>query len=157
MDGNSWSTIATADGTLSNNALLYLVQGSYHTADSIGNNPGHGGYSESIKSKGINPKFISSIWKASCVDAVKATASLEVGSKCVPCGQTQFARVDVKGSPALRFLNHNAYALGDSANICCADGQEYLDPVLVIAEIGKMLLLILLLLHLFKKQLVEVL
>ena len=140
VDGISWSTIATADGTLSNNALLYLVQGSYHTADSIGNNPGHGGYSESIKSKGINPKFISSIWKASCVDAVKATASLEVGSKCAPCGQTQFARVDVKGSPALRFLNHNAYALGDSANICCADGQEYLDPVLVIAEIGKMLL-----------------
>ena len=55
VDGNSWSTIATADGSLSNNALLYLVQGSYHTADSIGNNPGHGGYSESIKSKGINP------------------------------------------------------------------------------------------------------
>ena len=41
--------------------------------------------------------------------------------------------MDIKGSPALRFLNHNAYAIGDSANLCCIDGQEFLDPALVLA------------------------
>jgi len=47
-------------------------------------------------------------------------------------------RIDVKGSPALRFLNHNAYAIADSANICCIDGQEYLDAGLVIATMAEM-------------------
>tara|TARA_R110000868_G_scaffold226197_1_gene478761 strand:- start:1905 stop:2735 length:831 start_codon:yes stop_codon:yes gene_type:complete len=49
-------------------------------------------------------------------------------------------RMDVKGSPALRFLNHNAYAIADSANICCATGQTYLDPALVLATMGNMML-----------------
>jgi hypothetical protein len=49
-------------------------------------------------------------------------------------------RVDVKGSPALRFLNHNAYAIGDSANVCCVDGQEFIDPALVAATMADMVL-----------------
>ena len=83
--------------------LLYLVQGNYLTNDSLGNNPGHGGYSESNKSKGINPKYITGS-KSACVDPVKATASASIGKDCSPCGETQYVRVDIKGSPALRFL-----------------------------------------------------
>jgi hypothetical protein len=58
-------------------------------------------------------------------------------------------RLDVKGAPALRFLNHNAYAIGDSMGdaadgdvpgLCCVDGQEYLDPAVALAKMGKMLL-----------------
>ena len=49
-------------------------------------------------------------------------------------------RIDVKGSPALRFLNHNAYAIGDSANVCCVDGQEFIDPALVAATMADMVL-----------------
>lgn len=48
--------------------------------------------------------------------------------------------MDVKGSPTLRFLNHNAYSIGDSANICCIDGQEFLDPALVSAAMAQMVL-----------------
>ena len=48
--------------------------------------------------------------------------------------------MDVKGSPALRFLNHNAYAIGDSANVCCVDGQDYIDPAAALAEAGRQLL-----------------
>jgi hypothetical protein len=40
----------------------------------------------------------------------------------------------------LRFLNHNAYSIGDSANICCIDGQEFLDPALVSATMAQMVL-----------------
>ena len=48
--------------------------------------------------------------------------------------------MDVKGTPALRFLNHNAYAVGDSANVCCIDGQTYIDPAVALATASKMLL-----------------
>jgi hypothetical protein len=37
------------------------------------------------------------------------------------CGETYSLRVDVKGSPAMRFLNHNAYATVDAYTGCCAD------------------------------------
>ena len=50
-------------------------------------------------------------------------------------------RIDVKGSPALRFLNHNAYAIADSANVCCIDGQEYIDPALIMGNMMEIWLL----------------
>ena len=130
---SDWTTMAIPGAALPANSHAYLVQGSFYTKDTIGNNPGHGGYKESVKSKGINPKYISRVWAADCLTAQQATASLALGAECTPCGTTQFMRMDVKGSPALRFLNHNAYAIGDSANICCIDGQEFLDPALVLA------------------------
>lgn len=136
VNGATWTSVAA----LPVPALGYLVQGSFHTKDNVGNNPGHGGYKESVKSKGINPKFITKIWESDCVTATAATASVELGPKCAPCGSGQMLRLDVKGAPALRFLNHNAYAIADSGNICCADNQEFLDPALVIAEIAKGLL-----------------
>jgi hypothetical protein len=140
VSDSNWQTIAISGGSLPANSLAYLVQGSYYTSDTIGNNPGNGGYKESVKSKGINPKFISRVWATNCIAAQQATASLSLGSDCAPCGKTQFMRIDVKGSPTLRFLNHNAYAIGDSANICCIDGQEFLDPTLVVATMAKQVL-----------------
>jgi hypothetical protein len=137
---STWQTIAISGGTLPANSLAYLVQGSYYTKDTIGNNPGNGGYKESVKSKGINPKFISRVWVTNCLLAEQSTASLSLASNCAPCGKTQFMRMDVKGSPTLRFLNHNAYSIGDSANICCIDGQEFLDPALVSATMAQMVL-----------------
>jgi hypothetical protein len=136
----TWQTIAVSGGTLPANSLAYLVQGSYYTKDTIGNNPGNGGYKESVKSKGINPKFISRAWVTNCISAVQSTATLSLASDCAPCGKTQFMRMDVKGSPTLRFLNHNAYSIGDSANICCIDGQAFLDPALVSATMAQMVL-----------------
>jgi hypothetical protein len=38
------------------------------------------------------------------------------------CGETYYLRLDVKGSPALRFLNHNAYATVDAYTGCCPEG-----------------------------------
>lgn len=37
------------------------------------------------------------------------------------CGETYYLRVDIKGSPALRFLNHNAYYNAEAYTGCCAD------------------------------------
>jgi len=137
VEDSDWKSTT---GSPANGTLGYIVQGSYHTVDSIGNNPGHGGYTESVKSKGINPKYVSRLYSTECIVASKSTSAIAVGSKCVPCGQSLFLRIDVKGSPALRFLNHNAYAIGDSANVCCVDGQTYIDPAAALAEAGSQLL-----------------
>jgi len=144
VDGADWETVAVAGGgavpAVTAGQLAYLVEGSFYTKDTIGNNPGHGGYKESVKSKGINPRYITRLWAANCLKAEHATAKLCLASDCAPCGKTQFMRLDVKGSPALRFLNHNAYAIADSANVCCVDGQEYIDPALILGVMAQMAL-----------------
>jgi len=38
------------------------------------------------------------------------------------CGETYSLRLDVKGSPALRFLNHNAYYIATAYTGCCPAG-----------------------------------
>ena len=150
VDESDWQSLA-AGSIATAGGLLYLVQGSFRTSDNIGNNPGHGGYAESVKSKGINPKYVTRIWGAEVVAATQSTSTVSVASDCAPCGENLFLRLDVKGSPALRFLNHNAYAIGDSSGdaeanggplpgLCCADGQEFLDPALALAAAAQMVL-----------------
>jgi hypothetical protein len=45
------------------------------------------------------------------------------------CGETYTLRVDIKGSPALRYLNHNAYILADYYTGCCPTGDIAPTPV----------------------------
>ena len=148
VDSRTWIS-ATAATIANDKHLAYLVGGNFHNADNIGNNPGHGGYKESIKSKGINFNYVSRLGVSACTELKQATACVTVGSTCAPCGENLFLRMDVKGTPALRFLNHNAYAIGDSSGdaaanggplpgLCCVDGQEYLDPVLALAAAMQM-------------------
>ena len=116
VDGKSWKADAPGDiQTAGNHA--YFVQGSVQTNDSIGNNPGHGGYTESVKSKGINLRYVTRLGRAKSAAATASTSTICLGSDCAPCGQNFFLRMDIKGSPALRFLNHNAYAVGDSSEV----------------------------------------
>lgn len=149
VDGSDWTAHAAGGSAFPVPGMAYLVQGSLHASDTIGGNKYHGGYAESVKSKGINPKYLTRVWESECISASPAEVSVSVGPKCNPCGSVLMLRLDVKGAPALRFLNHNAYAIGDSAGdsasddmpgLCCVDGQEYLDPAVAIAKIGKMLL-----------------
>lgn len=150
VSGGDWETELAAGASLGAGItdLLYLVQGSYRS-DILGGNSTHGGYAESIKSKGINPKYVTRIWKAAASTAAVSSASVEVGPKCHPCGENLMLRLDVKGSPALRFLNRNAYTIGDSMGdastsnvpgLCCAAGQTYLDPAVALAKMGRMML-----------------
>jgi len=157
LDASDYDSIAA--GTVATTPLLMFAQSSFHSADTIGNNPGHGGYTESTKSKGINPKYVTRIWQSPCCTLSQSQTTVCVGSDCAPCGSLLCApcgsllylRMDVKGSPALRFLNHNAYAVGDSSGdtqanggplpgICCASDQQYLDPAMALAAAAQMLL-----------------
>jgi len=128
--------------------MFYLAQGSYSPSDTVGT---HGGYQESVKTKGINPRYVTRIWSSVCQTATAATTSIAVACDCAPCGENLFLRLDVKGSPALRFLNHNSYAIGDSSGdaavngaalpgLCCASTQTHLDPAMALAGAAQMLL-----------------
>lgn len=112
---------------------VYLAQGSFHLNDKIG--PFHGGYKETVKSKGINPKFVSEFYvttPASPVNHVIEVAQVNCNIKC----DTMYdLRVDVKGSPALRFLSHNMYqTLSYNTGCCTFTGgvADSIDPNLVL-------------------------
>jgi hypothetical protein len=45
------------------------------------------------------------------------------------CGETYYLRLDVKGSPALRFLDHNAYYIAEAYTGCCPTGAIAPTPV----------------------------
>jgi len=95
-------------------AGFYLAQGSFHTNDIIGNNPGHGGYKETTKSKMIMKKYISDMWITKCTNEAAQVTEVQIkptaaNKSCFPCGKDPILRVDIKGTAALRLLNHNAY------------------------------------------------
>lgn len=126
---NAKYEVLDAAGLSGEEGGFYLAQSSFMTTDTIGNNPGHGGYSESHKSKMIMKKYISKMWVTDCknetagiysmqiapVNATLAagpafTANAAKNESCFPCGKDPILRVDIKGTAALRLLNHNAYA-----------------------------------------------
>jgi hypothetical protein len=54
------------------------------------------------------------------------TVTAGIGANCCKeflCGETYTLRVDVKGSPALRLLNHNSYIIASAYGGCCPDGS----------------------------------
>ncbi len=115
---------STYQAVTSTGKPFILAQGSYYTNDKIG--PYHGGYQESVKSKIINPKYITRVF-TTCA-AEPATQIVAVGWDLedgpgfqFECGKTYRLRIDLKGSPALRFLSHNIYNTVDVFSGCCAD------------------------------------
>jgi len=127
------SYTSVAPGALAAGGLYTLAQGSLHSVDKLG--PFHGGYQESVKSKGINPKFVSKIWSVDAKAATTSTATIEVAdAETFTKGETVFLRVDVKGSPALRFLGRNSYFVADYT-VQCADGAT-VEPAKVLLEMA---------------------
>jgi len=129
------NTIIDTDGTASYSAtpLVYLAQGSFHTTDKIG--PFHGGYKETVKSKGINPKYVSAFYVTEPANPVQNVIAISV-KDCtkIACDSTYRLRLDVKGSPALRFLTHNLYQTLDAKTPCCDGSENNTDPVSVLLQ-----------------------
>lgn len=109
---------------------IMLAMTSVLSQDKIG--PFHGGYQTTSKSKMINPKYVNAIYEVSCCNA--QTNIIAVGeydpaadpatSACCrtfECDETYYLRIDLKGSPALRYLNHNMYYVASAYTGCCPD------------------------------------
>lgn len=123
------TSLAGANSTLvstntASTAPFYIIQGSYFNQDKI--SPALGGYKESVKSKLINPRYISRVMTVAAKSARQMVVNVPVTCG-LACDTTYRLRVDVKGSPALRFLSHNMYRTLDSYTGCCST----VDPTLV--------------------------
>lgn len=120
-----------ATPTYANCQMFYLAQGSHYLSDKLG--PHHGGYQETVKSKGINPKYVSEFYKVESSVAHNAVVEVCSGIDCtsIACDTTYYLRVDVKGSPALRHLTHNGYITAPGYSGCCDDSDSNIDPAVV--------------------------
>jgi len=135
---------------------IIIASGSLMQNDKIG--PFAGGYLESNKSKTVRAKYVSKLYVGEAnapqryVTHVGLTPWTDVnppvegnpgetaGNCCKPflCGETYYLRIDVKGSPAMRLLNHNAYLTLEAYTGCCPNDPNdpaiapiSTDPVLV--------------------------
>ncbi len=108
-----------------------IAQGSWFSSDKI--SPALGGYKESVKSKTVNPKYISRVIKITAKQPRQMVVQVPVTCG-LTCDTTYRLRVDVKGSPALRFLSHNMYKTVDSYTGCCSTVDPTLqkDPVVTL-------------------------
>ena len=139
QDGSGWPSVAVAP---TDGHPLTLVATSLYQNDKVG--PLHGGYHETTKSKMINPRYITEFYRVDAAPPVThmigvgATPNLDLNTQaCCPefyCDETYNLRLDLKGSPALRLLNHNVYEIASAYTGCC-DGPvpELVDPVVVMS------------------------
>jgi hypothetical protein len=142
-DPKTWTTPDLIPAT-SVKCPLVLVSGSIHPNDKIGKF--HGGYAETVKSKTINPKYVSAFYRVDDCPAQQAQISVGANSnnyeggscnlnsgtvinKDFLCGETYSLRVDIKGSPALRTLTRNSYYTASAYTGCCPD--DSIAPVVV--------------------------
>jgi len=140
-----------------------LVSASIHPLDKIGKF--HGGYAESVKSKTINPKYLHRFYKV--LPCAPQQMQITIGTnydnydntrpnfglcnansgtefdKTFYCGENYDLRLDIKGSPALRFLTRNDYFTANAYTGCCpADSiaPTPVNPLLVYIQWAYMLL-----------------
>lgn len=132
FDANTWTSLAEADLNPGECCPLVLASASLKLNDKQG--PFHGGYQESNKSKIINPKYVREFYR---VDPCTPQQNIvhvgntnfndpsdtdQFGNDCCKaffCDETYYLRLEVKGSPSLRFANHNLYQTLDAYGGCC--------------------------------------
>jgi len=128
FDPKTWLSVSDTSGC----CPLVLASAGLYSQDKI--SPTIGGMNETNKSKMINPKFIHKFYRVDpCTPQqqiihfgnTKYTKTLSpANANCCfefQCGETYTMRIDIKGSPALRFLNHNMYRNIDFYTGCCPE------------------------------------
>lgn len=115
--------------------MVYLAQGSFHTTDRLGSTF-HGGYQETVKTKGINPKYVSKFYVTEPGTALNDIWTVCAEDCALECETTYRLRVDIKGSPVLRTLTRNMYFTVDAYTGCCTDPDNPLavDPNVVLLQ-----------------------
>lgn len=159
VDPNTWEIPSGVTTTSTLKCPLVLVAGAIYQNDKIG--PFHGGYKESQKSKIINPKYVSAFYRVDPCPLQQATVSVGYTpdtagenpswtipgqTNCAPdfvCGETYYLRLDLKGSPVLRFLSRNSYFTAGAYTGCCETGASapaVVDPTTVYIDWAKQFL-----------------
>lgn len=130
--GMDHQTIKITDLTTASYAthpMVYLAQGSFHTVDEVGM---HSGYLRPVKSKGINPKYVSKVWVSDAKNAQNNVWQVCSDNCNLECDTTYRLRIDVKGSRVLGALQRNLYFNVDAYTGCCTD--DPVDPITVLLQ-----------------------
>lgn len=125
---NGWQLVDNGSTATTSGKPLTLVSTSLYQHDKVGKF--HGGYQETTKSKMINPKYVNRFYRVDpCtpqqhilhVGVTPYTLEQGTANCCHDfyCDETYYLRVDVKGSPVLRYLTRNAYWTADYYTGCC--------------------------------------
>lgn len=134
-------TFANLAGVATTSPFIIASSSLTPSTDKI--SPFIGGFAESMKSKAINPKYVSGFFYSAPKTASQAVTYVgqTATTKDAPyscacpnflCGETYYLRIDIKGSPALRFLNHNAYQVLSYYTGCCSTTTpNEVDPAFV--------------------------
>ncbi len=130
--GNALVDITSTSDTYANYHLFQIVQGSFSASDTLGNSL-HGGYKRTVKSKPINPKYISSVFQISEATSQTQVIKISAGVNCdsIECNTTYDLRIDLKGSPILRALQRNDYLTAYYNTGCCDSSSTNIDPNLL--------------------------
>ena len=117
-EGAVFTVTTNGSGTVTAVTLANQGLGKGYTVGDVLTIPGAGGGFEievdTVTTAGVDP--ITGAGGASCC-------------KEFLCGETYYLRIDIKGSPALRYLNHNAYYIAEAYTGCCPDGSIAPTPV----------------------------
>lgn len=130
--GMDHQTIKITDVTTASYAthpMVYLAQGSFHTVDEVGM---HSGYLRPVKSKGINPKYVSKVWVSDAKNAQNNVWQVCSDNCNLECDTTYRLRIDVKGSRVLGALQRNLYFNVDAYTGCCTG--DPVDPITVLLQ-----------------------
>lgn len=137
FDVNTKAVVTTSN--VGSHPYVYAAQGSFYTVDSLGNTP-LGRLKESVKTQGINAKYVTKFYKKTPVTALNHIIQIggTASSLNFEAGQTYQLRVETKGSQALRVLNRHMYKnvpfyTGCASNDCLTGcDKEYVDPASVL-------------------------
>lgn len=129
MDHNTIKISDLTTASYATHPMVYLAQGSFHTVDEVGM---HSGYLRPVKSKGINPKYVSKVWVSNAKAAQNNVWQVCSDNCNLECDTTYRLRIDVKGSRVLGALQRNLYFNVDAYTGCCTD--DPVDPITVLLQ-----------------------
>lgn len=122
-------------GNAASHPYAYIATGSYYTTDNLGSTP-YLGMKESVKTPGINAKYVSRFYKMSAAAAANQIVDAGYGTE-FETDKTYYLRVEAKGTPVLRVLNRHMYKnvpfYTGCASTDCLEGcdKDYTDAALV--------------------------
>lgn len=123
----------TAAPTYAATPLVYLAQGSFAASDKLG--PFHGGYKETVKTKGINPKYVHKFYVTEPGDSQNQVLTVKAAEgDILPQDKTFLLRLDIKGSSALRFATRNLYKTLDAFTGCASDPAVKVEATVVLEQ-----------------------
>jgi hypothetical protein len=140
-DAKTFTAVPLGQASVAQHPKVMLVVGGYHGYDTLGS---HGGYAESVKSEVIDARHVHRYWRTKGRDVKQHKIRLgwngtddDTNPKFY-CGLSYHLRIDLKGSPVLRLVDHNFHQIFDVRTGCCAGTtSDPVDPVAVMLQFAK--------------------